>query len=688
MTSTTEHNPLLSPSTLDYQLPDFAAIRFEHFRPAFTEAMRRHEEEIREILRSEGWEDVVERLEASGRDLARVESVFFNLCNTDSTEEMLELAAELAPELAAHRDAIIQNTELYQLVRDAEVPEDEESRRLHEYYLRLFARSGATLDAEKKAELAELNRELSSLSERFGSQLLSDTQKLAVSFDSEEELAGLSASAIASAREEDGSYVLHLNLPSVQSVQAQLERPESRRRVYEASLARGVESTTPVAVRMAQLRARKAELLGYSSHAELVVEEETAPDTAAVWTLLRDLAPAAAANAYGEYKRIQDVAGGEEITAADWPYWENKLREQDYALDESQLREYFPLRSVVEKGVFFAAERLYGITVHPREDLRGYHEDVQVWEVRDSDGTGIGLLLTDYYARPSKRGGAWMSGFVEQSELLGTKPVVINVLNITKPADGSEALLSMDEVTTLFHEFGHGLHGLLSQVRYPSFSGTSVPRDYVEFPSQINENWALEPVVLDNYARHHVTGEVIPAELVSAIHASRTFGQGFATSEYLGAAIIDYAWHSLSAAAAEKIAATPEAVAEFERAALSDAGLEVEHLAPRYQTRYFNHIFAGGYSAGYYSYLWAEALDADGFEWFKEVGGAVDAERSEDSPSGVDAASVRAAGQRFRELVLSRGASRDFTEAFTTLRGREKDIQPLLQRRGLAGATR
>jgi len=440
-------------------------------------------------------------------------------------------------------------------------------------------------------------------------------------------------------------------------------------------------------VEIAQLRAQRAELLGYATHADYVIAEETAATTDAVRTMLFDLSPAAATNACNELKLLveaAETAGDAEadgagvgasavtVTDADRPFWESKVRERDYALDEAALSHYFPLRQVLVDGVFYAAHLLYGITIIPRPDLTGYAADVDVWEVLDEDGAGIGLFLTDYYARPSKRGGAWMSTFVDQSELLGTKPVVVNVLNITKPADGSQPLLSLDTVTTLFHEFGHALHGLLSKVRYPSFSGTNVPRDYVEFPSQINENWAVDPTILRHYARHVDTQEPIPDTLVNAIHASRQFGQGFATSEYLAAAVIDLAWHSLSAAEAQNL--TADDIDAFEQQALAAAGLEV---TPRYRSTYFAHVFGGGYAAGYYSYLWAEVLDADGFAWFTKQGAA--------GPDA-EAARMRAAGQRFRDVILSRGAADDYAAAFTDLRGRDKDITPLLTRRGLRGA--
>ena len=346
---------------------------------------------------------------------------------------------------------------------------------------------------------------------------------------------------------------------------------------------------------------------------------------------------------------------GEDLDGADWPYWQAKRRAEELGLDEAELRKYFPLEQVLTDGVFYAANLLYGITVDKRADLAGYRDDVDVWEVKEEDGTGIGLLLTDYAARPSKRGGAWMSSFVDQSHLAGTKPVVVNVMSI------NSNLLTIDEVTTLFHEFGHALHGLLSDVRYPSHSGTNVPRDWVEFPSQINENYAFAPEIARNYARHVDTGEPIPAPLLEAMEASRQFGQGFSTAEYLAASAIDLAWHSLDGE-------LPSDVDAFEAQVLRDYGLDVEGLEPRYRSTWFNHIFAGGYSAGYYSYLWAEALDADGYALVAE--------------EGIN----RATGAKFRDAILSRGASRDYDEAYRAFRGRDKDTQPLLKRRGLAGA--
>lgn len=672
-------NPLLTASTLPYNLPPFAEISESHFLPAFVAAMDEHAAEIAAITACEEsptWENTVEALERAGTTLSRVSSIFFNLHGTDASDALNAIAAEITPKLSAHADAIYQNHALYERIRQVSPPEgDIESERLHDYLLRAFRRRGAALPADGKAELSSLNERLSVLREQFQRNLLASTNELAVSFE-ESELAGLSESRRASAAADAEAlgrtgFVIPLELPTVQPAQTDLADAAARGRLYAASQRRGVGTNDAVLLEMVRLRARRAALLGYASHAEYVIEEETAETVDAVRKLLFDLAPAAAVNAQGEYKLISDIADAP-VTGADWPYWESQLRARDYSLDEDALRQYFPLEQVLTDGVFYAAERLYGIRVIPRTDLEAYGEDVQVWEVLDADGSGIGLFLTDYYGRPSKRGGAWMSSFVQQSHLLGTKPVVVNVMGVTKPADGSPALLTLDEVTTLFHEFGHALHGLLSDVRYPTFSGTSVPRDYVEFPSQINENWALDRTIVRNYARHVETGEVIPDAFLEAIDAAKLFGQGFGTAEYLAAAIIDLAWHSLTPEQAAEVSD----IAQFEREALERAGLVVDHLKPRYQSTYFNHVFGGGYAAGYYSYLWAEALDADGFDWFAEQGA-----------TGADATAeaVRVAGLRFRDLILSRGAARDYTEAFEQLRGRAKDVAPLLKRRGLAG---
>ena len=647
-------NPLLTPSTLPYNLPDFANIRLEHVEPAFEEALRRHAAEIAEITTAAEptWENTVEAFELAGADLDRVMAWFFNLQGTDATDEFDAVADRIVPRLSAHVDSIYQNDELYQRIKGVEVPEDGESQRLHTELMRRFTRRGANLDAAGKSRLQEINQRLSELSERFGRNLLADTTRLAVEF-TRDELAGLSEDQLAS-YEKDGRYVVPIELPTTQSLQSELQDAAARHKLFDASRKRGQDSNRDIVLESVALRQERAKLLGFDSHADYVIAEETAGTAAAARQLIADLAPAAAANAEAERKLAGELAG-EDLDGADWPYWQAKRRAEELGLDEAELRKYFPLEQVLTDGVFYAANLLYGITVDKRADLAGYRDDVDVWEVKEEDGTGIGLLLTDYAARPSKRGGAWMSSFVDQSHLAGTKPVVVNVMSI------NSNLLTIDEVTTIFHEFGHALHGLLSDVRYPSHSGTNVPRDWVEFPSQINENYAFAPEIARNYARHVDTGEPIPTPLLEAMEASRQFGQGFSTAEYLAASAIDLAWHSLDGE-------LPSDVDAFEAQVLRDYGLDVDGLEPRYRSTWFNHIFAGGYSAGYYSYLWAEALDADGYALVAE--------------EGIN----RATGAKFRDAILSRGASRDYDEAYRAFRGRDKDTQPLLKRRGLAGA--
>ncbi|MDO4909301.1 MAG: M3 family metallopeptidase [Corynebacterium sp.] len=674
-------NPLIAFATQEvaapYRLPDFESIKAEHFIPAFKEGMAEQAAAVAAIIANPEqptWANTVEALENSGRLLSWVSSIFFNLSGTDSSPEFDEISAAIVPELAQHRDEVMLNPALAARVAQVTAPEDEESQRLFDYYLRFFRRGGANLEPETKKRLADINQQLSTLSDEFGRNLLASTKAKAPVIENLDGFSDSRKKTAKAAGENLGKTgpVIPLELPTMQSSLSELQNKESRATLLEASMERG-DTNLPLVLAITRLRAERARILGYDTHADYVLEEESAGTKDAAWNLLKELAPAAIANAAGEYKLIDDLAGSEGVDLADLPYWEEKYRASEYGLDAEELNAYFPLESVLKNGVFFAANRLYGITVEQRPELTGYHPEVKIWEVKEADGTSIGLFLTDYFARPTKRGGAWMSSFLRQSELAGTKPIIINVMNIPKPADGSQALLSYDQVTTMFHEFGHALHGLLSQVRYLSFSGTSVPRDYVEFPSQINENWALDPVVLRNYARHVETGEVIPDNLIAALLASRTWGQGYATSEYLAAAIIDLAWHSLSVEEAEQITD----VEEFERSVLEKYGFADSHMAPRYKSRYFNHIFAGGYSAGYYSYLWAEVLDADGFEWFTEVG-AAGADESDEA--------ARKAGEKFRELVLSKGASRDYNESFRKLRGRDKDIKPLLHRRGLDGA--
>jgi peptidyl-dipeptidase Dcp len=556
-------------------------------------------------------------------------------------------------------------------VRDANPDLDPESQRLLERYHLEFVRAGAALDPDQQAKLRSINEELSALSTTFQKKLLDDTNASAVVVDDVSQLDGVSADSISamaeSARERglDGKYVITLILPSGQPVLGSLTSRALRERVYQASIHRGnndnEHNTTATIARMTALRAERAELLGYRTHADYVLEDSTAGSPEAVHEMLSKLVPAAVANARTEAAELQKSIGDDfDLQGWDWSYYSEQVRRATYDVDGAQLRPYFELERVLRDGVFFAANGLYGLDFTEREDLVGYHPEVRVFEVTEADGSPVGLFLGDFYARASKRGGAWMNSFVEQSALLDAKPVVVNNLNITRPPAGEPTLLTFDEVTTLFHEFGHALHGLLSNVRYPKLSGTNVLRDFVEFPSQVNEMWMVWPEVLANYARHHETGELIPQDLVQRLLDSQIWGEGFKTTEYLGAALLDLAWHEIETG-------TPTGdVATFEAAALEAAGVAMAEIPPRYRSTYFAHIFAGGYSAGYYSYIWSEVLDADTVEWFKENGGL-----------------TRENGEHFRRTLLARGGSIPEMQAFRDFRGRDPQIDPLLERRGL-----
>jgi peptidyl-dipeptidase Dcp len=593
------------------------------------------------------------------------------LVSAVATESIRDLETALMPRLAVHRDAIYLNRALYERFAAIDTAGlDAESRRLVEEYLREFRQSGVQLDPAGRDRLRELNAELSRLGTEFGQRTKEAIQAGAVLVGDPAELAGLPEDDIASAAEaaraggQDGKYLLTLIQPSNQAAMASLENRELRRRLYEASVGRGTDGgaldVRELVLALVRLRAEKAALLGFPNYAELVVERQTAPDYAAVESMLNRLAPAAVRNADAEAAALAESAG-HPLEAWDWAFYSAKVRRERYEVDEQALRPYFELDRVLTDGVFFAANKLYGLGFQERGDLEGYHPDVRVWEVFDADGTGLGLFLGDYYTKDTKRGGAWMNSLVEQSVLLDAKPVVVNTLNISKPPAGEATLLTLDEVRTVFHEFGHALHGLLSKVSYPRFSGPEVPRDFVEYPSQVNEMWMMWPEVLANYARHYLTGEPLPRETVTRLEDSRLWGEGFATTEYLGAALLDLAWHVLDDSS------IPEDVLDFEAKALASAGVAHALIPPRYRTGYFQHIFAGdGYSAGYYSYIWSEVLDADTVEWFKENGGL-----------------NRTNGDTFRAELLSRGNSRDPLDSFRAFRGRDAELEPLLKRRGL-----
>lgn len=634
-------NPFLSVSSLPYQLPDFSAISLSHVEPAIEEGIAQDKESIAQICAAEpSWENTIEALERTGVVINRAAAWLFNMQAVDTNEDIDAVATRVVQRLSAHSDEIYQNADLFQRVQKVNVPDNDEARALHKEYVSRFTRRGAGLSAAEQAELRDINAELASLAEEFGQNLLQDTRQLALAVEHEAKLDGL--------HDIPQDLTVHLELPATQSALSQLTDRQTRRELMDASRARGRESNAEIVVQMINLRAQRAQLLGFDTHADFVIDQETAPDVASVRNLLHDLAPAAAANALAEHKLASEEAGFE-VTDADWPYY----AAQRASVSDEELYPYFEAEKVLVDGVFYAAHLAYGISVRPRNDVQAYRDDVGVWEVLDADGTGLGLLLTDFQARPSKRGGAWMSSFVDQSHLLDQQAVVVNVMSL------GGKYLTVDEVRTMFHEFGHGLHGLLSNVRYPSLSGTSVPRDWVEFPSQLNENFALHPDVLSHYAVHRETGEVIPDELVQAIKHREQDGQGFATAEYLAAAIIDLAMHSVAPGEVhtfdDVLALCSEALAV----------LDVPHLVPRYEPTYFNHIFAGGYSAGYYSYLWAEALDADGWAEFEK--------------------GLQNAGKRYRDTVLSRGATRDHSSAYEQFRGRAVTVDALLARRGLAG---
>jgi peptidyl-dipeptidase Dcp len=692
MTSTLDGtNPFADPSPLPYALPDFTRIAEEHYRPALLAGMAEHRAEVEAIAASTHAptvENTLDALERSGRLLHRAAIAFFNQSSSDSTPGLEALEEEIAPLLAAHEDAIYLDRRLFARVEAlraaAEAGELElapdAAWLLHRQHT-AFVRAGVRLDDEAQDRLRALNAEITRLETVFGRQLLAETNDSAVLVTDEAELDGLADDARAAAAEaatrrgHEGAWLIDLILPTQQPALASLTDRSLRERLHTASVRRGgrggENDTRATLLSLARLRAERARLLGYPHHAAYIAEDATAKTPEAVADMLARLAPAAVANARAEAADLEaalqrDVPGAT-LEAWDWAYYAEQVRKERRSLDDSLLRPYLELDTVLTKGVFEAAHRLYGLTFTERTDLVGYHPDVRVFEVHDADGTGLGLFLGDYWTRDSKRGGAWMNNLVDQSAMLGEQPVVVNNLNIPKPPAGQPTLLTWDEVITMFHEFGHALHGLFSDVRYPSQSGTEVPRDFVEYPSQVNEMWAWDPAVLRSYAVHHVTGEPMPSEWVATMLESRQDGEGFATTEYLAAALLDQAWYRL---APEDVPTDVAEVEAFEAAALEAAGVAFAPVPPRYRTTYFNHVFGGGYSAGYYSYIWSEVLDADTVTWFEENGGL-----------------RRENGDAFRARLLSRGGSVDPMAAFRDLRGRDPEIGPLLARRGLTVAT-
>ena len=680
--SSVNPNPLLTESSLPYHYPPFDRIKDEHFQPAMEQGIAEDLKEVNAVAGNSEkptFENTIVALERTGQMLERVGAIFSNLNSANTNPVIQKAEVELAPKLSAHSDAIHLNGRLFSRIQalfdDREkLGLDPESKYLLERYYKDFVRAGAKLSDGDKTKLKAINGELAKLQTTFEQDVLKEKNGSSVIVETRAELDGMSeteiAGAAAAAKDEhkEGKFAIRLQNTTGQPPLASLKNRAVRQRVMEASLSRnskgGEFDTRAVVSRIARLRAERAKLLGYATHAAYQLDDQTAGSVETVNKLLADLTPPAVANARREIADMQAVIdqehGGFQLAAWDWDFYSEKVRKARYAFDESELRPYFELNHVLLDGVFYAAGKEYGLTFKERKDFPLYQPDVRVFEVFDADGQPLALFLADYYARPSKRGGAWMNEYVPQSGLFGTKPVVANHLNIPKPPAGEPTLLTFDEVRTAFHEFGHALHGMFSHVKYPRFSGTSVPRDFVEYPSQVNEMWRDWPDVLTHYAKHYQTGAAMPPELLDKVLAADKFNQGYKTTEYLSATLLDQAWHQL---APEQV---PTDTLAFEADALKKSGVDLAVVPPRYRSTYFSHSFAGGYSAGYYSYIWSEVLDADTVEWFKQHGSL-----------------KRENGDRFRSMLLSRGGSGDALDLFRAFTGGEPYIAPLLKRRGL-----
>lgn len=680
----TQDNPFFSPSTLPFEAPDFSIIKNEHFIPAFEAGMVQQLEQVEAIVSNQDaptFDNTIVAMEKSGEILTRVQRVFFNLTSAHTSPEIQRIQGEISPKLAAHSDNIMLNPKLFERVKaiyDAKdsLDLDEESERLLESYYQRFIRAGALLNEQEMTRIREINSELSMLSTTFQQNMLAITREIAVLVETVEELDGMSDSQIAAAarlatdRGHDGKYMISITNTTRQPILTSLHNRNLRQRVLEASAYRGLGrnggiDNTEVILNIARLRAERAQLLGYGNWAEFALELQMAQNPETVLTMFTDLVPKVLENTMREAEEIRAAMIREghthELMPWDWEYFAEKVRKSKYDIDENDIKPYFELESVLNNGVFYTMTRLYGITFEERFDLPVYHEDVRVWNVYDLDGEQIALFYGDFYARESKRGGAWMSSFVGQSHLLGQKPVVVNVLNIPKPGDGEPTLVSLRNVVTLFHEMGHGIHGMFSDVKYPSLAGTSVSRDFVEFPSTFEEDWAITPEVLENYARHYKTGEPIPMDLLNRVIQAQQFNQGFDTFEYIAATLLDMEWHLLTP---DQI---PDNLETFEAYALAKHGVDYMPVPPRYKTAFFSHVWPGGYSANYYAYMWSEVLAADAFEYVQSRGG-LDLE----------------IGTFYRNTVLSRGGSRDPMQIYIDFRGREPSVDALLRRRGLS----
>ncbi len=674
-------NPFASPSTLEYELPDFTQIKDEHYLPAFYEGCERQLAEVEKILAEPEvtFENTLVALEQSGAMLHRMLVVFYNKSSADTNETINSIESEIAPKLAAHEDAIKLNPQLFQRIQDlfekrANLGLDSESTYLIERYYRDFVHAGAALSESAREQLKEYNERLSVLEAKFDQNALAEANRLGVVVEDPNRLRGLSEAELSTAetaakdRGLDGKYLISMVNFSGHPLLASLEDRALRQEIMEASLSKSISGgefdNRDLLLEIASVRSKRAKLLGFTNHAAYVLSEETAKKPELAHAMLKQIAPAAIANARSEAAELQILLErddpGAKLSSWDWAFYTEILRKEKYSLDTALMKPYFELERVLFDGVFYAATKLFGITFTERNDLVAYHPEARVFEVHNEDGSKLGLFIGDFFTRASKHGGAWMNNLVDQSFLLEQLPVVVNNLNIPKPQPGEDALLTFDETSTLFHEFGHALHGLFSKVKYPRFSGTEVERDFVEFPSQVNEMWMLWPEVLANYAKHHKTGEAFPSEWIENLKKSETFNQGFETTSYMAAAILDLAWHEIGDAVSED-------VETFEVKAIEDYGLDFEPVPVRYRSAYFSHIFAGGYSAGYYGYIWSEVLDAASVDWFKANGGL-----------------TRANGDRFRNSLLSRGGSVDSMQMYSDFTGQQPEIGPLLKRRGLA----
>jgi peptidyl-dipeptidase Dcp len=674
--------PFMNPSPLPYQAPQFDQIHDEDYLPALEAGMKAHLVEAQRIADNPAaptFDNTLVALERSGSLLNRTAKVFFAVTSANTNPALQKVEAEVAPKLAGHSDEIHLNARLFARIKAIYDQRERlelgpEGRELAERYYREFVHAGAQLTAADQTTLRALNQEESKLTTEFQNRLLAATKEGALVVADRASLRGLSegeidaAGAAAKARGLAGKFLVPLQNTTQQPALAALADRSVRERLFKASTGRteqgNAQDTRALALRLSQLRAEKARLFGYRDYASYALSTQMAKTPEAAERLMTSLVPAATAKARAEIARMQALIdaekGGFKLAAWDWQYYAEQVRKAEFDLDESQIKPYFELDRVLRDGVFYAAGQLYGLSFKERRDLPVYQADVRVFEVFDADQKPMALFYADYFKRDSKAGGAWMDSFVDQSGLLGTRPVVFNVCNFTKPAPGQPALLSFDDVTTLFHEFGHALHGLLSDVKYPLLAGTNVPRDFVEFPSQFNENWALQPQVFAHYARHHQTGAPMPQALVDKIKRARTFNQGYALTEYLAAALLDMAWHTQTADASAKDAQA------FEAAALEGFHIRLAEVPPRYHTSYFAHIWSGGYSAGYYAYLWSEVLDHDAYAWFKAHGDL-----------------TRANGDRFRRMILSRGSTEDMATLYRAFRGQDPSVEPLIEARGM-----